>query len=160
MLLSLELFVMLVLANGSPVVVARLFHQHGNWPIDGGRLWRDGRPLLGPSKTWRGLVSGVLTCALFALWVGLGWLFGALFAFLSLWGDMLSSFTKRRMGLASSARAVWLDQLPEAMLPMVLAWYWLSLPLWEAMAIALLFALSNMLFSPLFYRLGIRKQPH
>ena len=71
MLLSLELFVMLVLANGAPVVVARLFHRHGSWPLDGGRLWRDGRPLLGPSKTWRGLVSGVLTCALFALWVGL-----------------------------------------------------------------------------------------
>ena len=87
-------------------------------------------------------------------------MFGALFAFLSLWGDMLSSFTKRRMGLASSARAVWLDQLPEALLPMVMAWYWLPLPLWEAVAVALLFALSNMLFSPLFYRLGIRKQPH
>ncbi|MBY6033989.1 CDP-archaeol synthase [Marinobacter daepoensis] len=160
MLLSLELYVMLVLANGSPVVVARMLHHRGNCPIDGGRLWMDGRPLLGSSKTWRGLFSGVVTCALFAFWTGLGWLFGAFFGFLALLGDMVSSFIKRRMGLASSARAVWLDQLPEALLPMALAWCWLELPLWEALAVALLFALSNMLFSPLFFRLGIRKQPH
>ncbi|MGC8121782.1 CDP-archaeol synthase [Marinobacter sp. VGCF2001] len=160
MLLSLELFVMLVLANGAPVIVAKLFHQHGNWPIDGGRQWRDGEFVLGPSKTWRGLVSGTLACALFAFWTGLWWLFGALFGGLALLGDMLSSFIKRRMGLVSSARAVWLDQLPEALLPMLFAWYWLELPGWEAGAIALLFALSNMLFSPLLYRLGIRKQPH
>lgn len=43
---------------------------------------------------------------------------------------------------------------------MAMAWLWLSLPLWEAVAVALLFALSNMLFSPVLYRLGIRKQPH
>lgn len=160
MLLSLELFVMLVLANGSPVVVARLLHQTGNRPVDGGRVWRDGRPVLGPSKTWRGLVAGTVSCLLFSAWVGLGWLFGALFGLLALLGDLVSSFVKRRMGLKSSARALWLDQLPEALLPMAMAWLWLSLPLWEAVAVALLFALSNMLFSPVLYRLGIRKQPH
>lgn len=160
MLLSLELFVMLVLANGSPVVVARLLHQTGNRAVDGGRVWRDGRPVFGPSKTWRGLLSGTLACLLFSVWVGLGWLFGALFGLLALLGDLISSFIKRRMGLESSSRALWLDQLPEALLPMALAWLWLSLPVWEAVAVALLFALSNMLFSPVLYRLGIRKQPH
>jgi CDP-2,3-bis-(O-geranylgeranyl)-sn-glycerol synthase len=160
LLLSLELFVMLVLANGSPVVVARLLHQTGNWPVDGGRVWRDGRPVFGPSKTWRGMLSGTLACLLFSAWVGLGWLFGALFGLLALLGDLISRFIKRRMGLESSSRALWLDQLPEALLPMAMAWLWLSLPLWEAVAVALLFALSNMLFSPILYRLGIRKQPH
>ncbi len=160
MLLPLELFVMLVLANGCPVVMARLFHQRGNWPVDGGRLWRDGRPLLGPSKTWRGLVSGILVCSVFSALVGLGGLFGGLFGLIALMGDLISSFIKRRLGLASSAPSLWLDQLPESLLPMMVAWFWLPLLLWEAVAVALLFALSNRLFSPVLYRLGIRKQPH
>jgi len=160
LLLSLELFVLLVLANGVPVVAARLLPNRTNWPVDAGRTWSDGRPLFGPSKTWRGLLSGTLACVLFALWLDLGWLFGAGFGALSLLGDLLSSFIKRRMGLTSSARAVWLDQLPEAALPMLMAWFWFPLPFWEIAAIAMLFALSNMLFSPLLYRLGIRKQPH
>ncbi|HLT12562.1 MAG TPA: CDP-archaeol synthase [Marinobacter sp.] len=160
MLLPLELFVMLVLANGAPVVVARLMHHRGNWPVDAGRLWPDGRPVFGPSKTWRGLVSGTLSCLLFAAWVGPGAWFGAAFGLMALFGDLLSSFLKRRMGLGSSARALWLDQLPEAVLPMLMAWLWLPLQLWAAAAVAMLFAVSNMLVSPLLYRLGIRKQPH
>lgn len=160
MLLSLELFVMLVLANGCPVVMARLLHRHGDWPVDGGRVWADGRPVFGPSKTWRGLLSGTIACLAFSAWVGLGGFFGALFGLAALTGDLLSSFVKRRLGLLSSARALWLDQLPEALLPMLLAWVWLPVALWEAAAVALLFALSNMLLSPLLYRLGIRKQPH
>ncbi len=151
---------MLVLANGSPVVVARLWRQHASWPVDSGRLWRDGRPVFGASKTWRGLLAGVLCCLLFALYAGLGWVFGALFGVLAMSGDLLSSFAKRRMGLKASARAMWLDQLPESVLPMLLAWVWLPLPGWQALAVAVLFALSNILISPLLYRLGIRGQPH
>ena len=160
MLLALELFVMLVLANGCPVIAARLLHQRGNRPVDGGRLWRDGRPIFGPSKTWRGLLSGTIVCLGFSAWVGLGWLFGALFGLVALTGDLISSFIKRRLGLTSSARALWLDQLPEAVLPMIVAWLWLPILLWQAIAVALLFAVCNMVFSPVLYRLGIRKQPH
>lgn len=160
MLLPLELFLMLVLANGSPVVLAWLWRQQGGWRIDGGRRWRDGNPVFGASKTWMGLLAGVLSCLLFALWAGLGWVFGLLFGVLAMTGDLLSSFAKRRMGLKASARAIWLDQLPEGILPMALAWCWLPLPWWQATAVAILFALSNILISPLLYRLGIRRQPH
>ena len=160
MLLPFELFVMLVLANGSPVAVARLFGRHGNQPVDAGRLWRDGLPIFGASKTWRGLLAGILACGLFALWVDLGWLFGALFGLLALSGDLFSSFVKRRLGLKASARVTWLDQLPESLAPMLLAWLWQPLLWWQALAVAVLFALSNMLVSPVLYRLGIRSHPH
>lgn len=160
MLLPLELFLMLVLANGSPVVLARLWPKQDEWRVDAGRLWRDGNPVFGGSKTWRGLLVAVLSCLLFALWAELGWMFGLWFGVLAMAGDLLSSFAKRRMGLKASARAIWLDQLPEGILPMVLAWLWLPLPWWQAMAVAVLFALSNILISPLLYRLGIRSQPH
>lgn len=160
MILALELFVMLVLANGAPVVARNLCGRVWSTPIDGGRRWRDGQPVLGKSKTWRGLVSGTLSCGLFAMGTGLDFVFGCLFGALGLIGDMISSFIKRRCGLVASARALLLDQVPEAALPMLLALFWLPLGLWSALAVAVAFTLSNILLSPLLYRLGIRRQPH
>lgn len=160
MLLSLVLFVMLVLANGVPVVVARVFKQRWRAPVDGDRRWSDGRPIFGPSKTWRGLVSGVLCCTAFSMVIGLGLVFGLLFSILALWGDLLSSFYKRRLGMPSSARAVGLDQVPESALPMILAVFWLPISWWAALLVVALFTASNILFSPLLYRLGIRRHPH
>ncbi|MDR0432976.1 MAG: CDP-archaeol synthase [Bifidobacteriaceae bacterium] len=44
-------------------------------PIDGGRIWRDGRALFGPNKTWKGLVGMVVLAAAFSLiW---GWICAA-----------------------------------------------------------------------------------
>ena len=31
---------------------------YGPWPIDGGRLHKDGNRLLGDGKTWNGLIGG------------------------------------------------------------------------------------------------------
>lgn len=160
MLISLKLFVMLVLANGTPVVVAMVLRQRWSAPVDAGLIWFDGRPLLGKSKTWRGVASGVLSCALFALASGPGFLFGLLFGALALAGDLLSSFIKRRMGLASSERMSWLDQVPEAAFPVILAMGWGLIGAWAGLFIVVFFTLSNMWVSPLLYRLGIRRQPH
>ncbi|WP_250832638.1 CDP-archaeol synthase [Marinobacter sediminum] len=151
---------MLVLANGAPVVASRILKGHWGEPVDGGRLWSDGRPVLGASKTWRGLVSGSLACALFSLITGLGFVFGLLFGLLGLLGDLVSSFTKRRLGLGSSSRALGLDQIPEAALPMLLAVFWLQVGWWTAFFIVALFTVSNIFISPTLYRLGIRRQPH
>jgi len=158
--MTLELFVMLVLANGTPVVAAALLKKRWSAPVDGGRLWSDGRPVFGDSKTWRGVVSGALACALFALLTGLGFVFGLLFGLFALAGDMLSSFIKRRRGMASSARAVGLDQIPEALLPMLLAMWWLPVSLWMLLVVVAFFTLANIVGSPLLYRLGIRRQTH
>ncbi|HLV78152.1 MAG TPA: CDP-archaeol synthase [Marinobacter sp.] len=160
MLLSLELFIMLVLANGSPVLVERLLRERGAWPVDGGRCWQDGRPLFGRSKTWRGVLAGTLSCLIFGALVGLGWVFSGLFGLLALTGDLISSFIKRRRGFSAGARAPGLDQLPEALLPMLLAWAWLPLAIWQVILVTLCFALGNIWVSPMLYRLGIRSQPH
>lgn len=151
---------MLVLANGTPVVAARLLKRRWTAPVDGGRCWCDGRPVFGQSKTWRGLVTGALACALFSVLTGLGFLFGLVFGGLGLAGDLLSSFIKRRLGLASSARALGLDQVPEALVPMLFAFWWLPVNAGVVIAVVVLFTLANILASPLLYRLGIRRQPH
>lgn len=43
---------------------------------------------------------------------------------------------------------------------MVLAVFWLPIGWWNAALIVVLFTLSNILLSPLLYRLGIRRHPH
>lgn len=160
MLISLKLFVMLVLANGAPVVAAKVLKRRWAAPVDAGLSWFDGRPLLGKSKTWRGMASGALCCALFAWATGHGFVFGLLFGLLALAGDLLSSFIKRRLGLKSSARMPWLDQAPEAMFPVLYAVERGLVDAWGALFIVVFFTLSNMWVSPLLYRLGIRRQPH
>lgn len=160
MLISLKLFVMLVLANGAPVVAAMFLRRRWSAPVDAGLNWFDGRPLLGKSKTWRGIVAGALSCALFALASGQGFMFGLLFGVLALAGDLLSSFIKRRTGLAPSERMPWLDQVPEAAFPVLLAMGWGLIGAWAGLFIVVFFTLSNMWISPLLYRLGIRRQPH
>lgn len=40
---------------------------YGPWPIDGGRMHRDGNRLLGDGKTWNGLIGGSLTSGLLAM---------------------------------------------------------------------------------------------
>lgn len=160
MLISLKLFVMLVLANGAPVVAGKILRQRWSAPVDGGLNWFDGRPLLGESKTWRGIVSGALFCTLFAMAAGQGLVFGLLFGVLALAGDLFTSFVKRRLGLLSSARMPWLDQVPEAAFPMLLAMGWGLVNAWVAFLVVVVFTLLNMWISPLLFRLGIRRQPH
>lgn len=159
-MLTVWLLILLILANGSPVVAARLFRHRFSTPVDGHRQWRDGRPVFGASKTWRGLAAGFITCTLFAPAFGLTMMFGAVYGALALGGDLLSSFIKRRMGLEASARATGLDQLPESVMPVAYAWAVLDLPAWQAVGVVLMFVASNMLFSPLLFRMGIRKRPH
>jgi CDP-2,3-bis-(O-geranylgeranyl)-sn-glycerol synthase len=108
-------------------------------PMDFGRIWkRDGRRVLGASKTWSGFLFGTFFAMPFALLQA--WLiliappnlqlvptFGptvvdaipvaVLLCAGPLVGDALGSFVKRRLGLESGARAVLLDQLPFVLVP-------------------------------------------
>jgi len=67
---ALLFFLPAYVANMSPLLVAKAIP---GWkaPIDGGRLGKDGRPLLGKGKTWRGLVGGTVLGAATAVAVAL-----------------------------------------------------------------------------------------
>ncbi|MEX0604778.1 MAG: CDP-archaeol synthase [Marinobacter sp.] len=159
-MLALLLLVLLIVANGAPVIARKFLHQRWNYPIDGGHNWFDRRRVFGANKTWRGLLSGVLASALVSGLAGAGLVFGAVFGLLALTGDLLSSFLKRRFGLLPSARVPGLDQIPEALLPMGFAALWLGLGWGVLLTVTILFVIANMVLSPLMHRLGIRKQPH
>ena len=116
--LILHLLLMLVIANGTPVVTGLLFRERMAWPLDGGRQFIDGRRLFGASKTLRGIVMAVVASALLAPVIGLTPADGALAGLLAMTGDLVSSFSKRRLGYQPGCASPLLDQLPESCLPL------------------------------------------
>jgi CDP-2,3-bis-(O-geranylgeranyl)-sn-glycerol synthase len=111
-------FLLISVANVVPWAAGRTMRR---WtaPLDCGVRWRDGERLLGEHKTWRGFLLGTLACALVAALVGPGFAAGAGVGALSLTGDALSSALKRRLRLAPGTEMAALDQLPEALLPLL-----------------------------------------
>jgi CDP-2,3-bis-(O-geranylgeranyl)-sn-glycerol synthase len=99
-----------MIANALPVLVK------GVKRIDAGRVFIDGKPLLGENKTWEGLFTGLVASYIAGsslsviysdpqlplLSTGAG-----LFALL---GDILGAFIKRRIGLKPGEPALFLDQ--------------------------------------------------
>jgi CDP-2,3-bis-(O-geranylgeranyl)-sn-glycerol synthase len=157
-------------------------------PMDLGRMWaRDGRRILGPSKSWSGFLFGTF----FALPFGLleQWLvsiappslllvpaFGSslltavpvvlLLSGGALVGDAVGSFLKRRRNLPSGERALLLDQLGFVFLPVAVGLlvvpsvFWAAFGSLEALWWLLVFTLGlHVGFNYLGYGLGLKKVP-
>ena len=146
--------------GGSILLSVRLLGSRWNPPLDAGRRFFDGRPLLGPSKTLRGVVTAVATTALASLLVGLPLGLGARIGAAAMAGDALSSFVKRRWGVPSGGRATGLDQIPEALLALLAVQAPLGLTALQIVAITGLFFALEIPFARLFFRLGIRDRPY
>ena len=158
--LTVELLLLITVANGAPVLVTRLLDERLSWPVDGGiRLW-DGRPLFGASKTVRGVISGIVVTALVAAAFDYPWQLGMLFGAAAMVGDLFSSFVKRRLGIQSSGQAMGLDQIPESLFPLLACYGYLGLDPLSVVLLVLLFTLGTLIASPVMYWLGIRKRPY
>ena len=155
-----QMLILLSLANGSPVFAKRILGETFARPLDGNVQFIDGRPLFGPSKTIRGIVVSLLVTAIgapplgFSIWIGL------LVAAAAMAGDLLSSFLKRRLGLAASTRATGLDQIPESLFPLLACRSVLSLTAIDIAAGCAIFFVGELLLSYLFFRLRLRDRPY
>lgn len=95
-----------------------------------------------------------------------GWLLGvpvwlaAAVALAALVGDMASSFTKRRLGVASSGQALGLDQIPESLLPTLVAAPPLGLGVLDVVVVTVVFFVGELVLSRVLYRLNIRDRPY
>ena len=158
--LVIKLLVMLSVANGAPVMAAKLLGRQLDMPIDGGLRLPDGKPVLGRSKTWRGLTGSMVATGLVAIPLGFGFLAGVLFSFVSMAGDLFSSFVKRRRGMESSSRFLGLDQVPEALFPLLAFYTVLSLSAVEVALTVALFFVGELLISRLLYAVNIRDRPY
>ncbi len=160
MLIELKLLLLLLVANGTPLMVGYLLQRRLDYPLDGHLEAFDGRPLLGPSKTIRGIVSAVVVTAIAASVLGLTWQSGALVGGLAMCGDLISSFIKRRLGMSSSSMALGLDQVPEALLPLWIFRESFGLN-WASVAyLVVAFFILELVLSRILYRLHVRKQPY
>ena len=159
-LLILAFLVLLLVANGTPVVAKRVLGRRLAFPLDGGVRFVDGRPLFGPAKTIRGIVLSVAATSAAAPVLGFDWKIGAMVGGAAMAGDLFSSFVKRRLGLASSARATGLDQFPEALFPLLACRGALSLTLADIAVAALIFFVGDIVLSRLMFKLGVRDRPY
>ena len=157
---ELRLLLLILIANGVPIIAAMICGDWGAWPLDGGRRWIDGRRLLGDTKTWRGVVLAPLATGLGAVLLDLPATAGAMIGIAAMAGDLLSSFIKRRLGMASSSMALGLDQIPESLLPLLAVEGQFELS-WSTIGLMVAgFALLELALSRMLYRFGIRNRPY
>jgi len=159
-LLILQVLLLLIIANGAPILARRVLKHRFYRPVDGGVCLADGQPLFGPSKTWRGLWSSLSLTALMALLLGLPLWLGAGFAALTMAGDLLTSFIKRRLGMQASSMALGFDYVLESLLPVVALAATLGLSLLDIVVVIALFMVLALQLSRLLFWLGIRKRPY
>jgi len=130
---------LVVTANSAAWASGRSIGRRWPAPLDFGRTLADGTRILGTHKTWTGLIGAVCACALVARLAGLGIAVGAGFGALALLGDAASSFAKRRLHIGSGSEVFGIDQIPEAILPMIVLAAPLGLGVREILGATLVF---------------------
>jgi hypothetical protein len=158
--LILQLTILLIFANGSPVLAKRLFGGRFAYPLDGGLILRDGGRLFGPSKTIRGALVSVVVTSLASALMRQGLMLGVVVALTAMTGDLISSFIKRRLSYPTSSRATGLDQVPESLLPLLACRNFIPLSGIDILATLALFVLGEIILSPLLHLAHIRDEPY
>ena len=159
-MLIAQLLVLLTVANGMPVIAAKILGNNFARPLDGNAILSDGRPLFGSSKTLRGLLFSILLTTACAPLIGLDWKVGTLVASTAMIGDLLSSFIKRRLGMDNSSQFTGLDQIPESLLPLLACMLLLPLTALEVATATVLFFVGALVVSRILFNLNIRDRPY
>jgi len=140
-------------ANMAPVIMKKTFKGLAK-PIDGGKKYK-GKPVFGKNKTWRGLIFGVifgtivafiqsLTSPLDITNYSLWYLIGPLMGFGAILGDMIESFFKRRVGIASGQPFIPWDQIDFVIGGLLLSFFFIQ-PDYRVKAIITILLLSPLL---------------
>ena len=157
---KIALLLLIVTANGVPILLDDLLGRRWDWPLDGRLRFAAGRRLLGRSATVRGLAGAVAATTGAALLLGLPAKTGMLVGIFAMIGDVLSSFAKRRLGLEPGDRAIGLDQIPESLLPLLAVMDDRGLGWGDVGAIVLAFTLFSLAVSRILFHLKLRKRPY
>ena len=87
-LVIFKLVVLLTVANGTPVLAAKLFGKYLNQPLDCGVTFVDGRPVFGDAKTIRGIIFSLMAATITAPALGFAWTCGLIVASVAMSGDL------------------------------------------------------------------------
>ncbi len=159
-MINLEILLLILVANGVPLMASELLNQRFALPLDMGMRLPDGRPLFGSSKTFCGLLLSLLFTAIAAELIGLSFILGLTVALWAMLGDLLSSFIKRRLGVLPGSQALGIDQLPESLLPLLAVAGPLAISATEILATVITFTVLELLISRVLFRLHLRKHPY
>ncbi len=159
-IIDIKLLLLLAIANTMPIVARHLFRSSLSTPIDFNKTFWDGRPILGTHKTWRGLVASIFGTWLASFLFDIDQLLAIELAFWSMIGDMLASFIKRRRGLRSGAKCTGVDQVIEAFLPLLILKGDLAITWLDITTVTSLFVFFEIVLSPIFYKIGFRRNPY
>ena len=158
--IHVKILVLIIIANGAPIIARHIFRSHFNDPLDLGLRFFDKRPIFGPSKTMRGIFVAVMVTPVAAHLMEINWFTGFLIGLYAMFGDLFSSFIKRRKGLKPSAMAVGLDQIPESLFPLLALMTHFGFSLFDVLAIVLTFAIIELVFSRILFYMHIRLHPY
>jgi CDP-2,3-bis-(O-geranylgeranyl)-sn-glycerol synthase len=159
-MLSLQVLLLLLVANGAPIIAKKLLHDRFGSPLDCGLILPDGEPLFGAAKTVRGVILSVVCTAGAAVLLHMEWSTGAKIAALSMLGDLFSSLIKRRLHLKAHAQAFGLDQIPEALLPLLAVKAQFNLTSVDIAVLLIAFIVLELVLSRLLFWLRIRDRPY
>ena len=151
---------LVLLANGTPIVARKIFGPRFARPLDGGIIFFDGRPFFGASKTMRGIVVSILITTAIAPFIGLDLTIGVIVASSAMAGDLFSSFVKRRLNFPPSSQALGLDQVPESLFPMLACRDALSLTIADIALGVGIFFIGELILSRLLFRAHLRDEPY
>lgn len=156
-------------------------------PLDGGMVFKDGRRLFGPSKTYRGALSYIILTALcMAIWgliknvepynmfytyhqntllydLGVGALLGAAWVA----GELPNSFMKRRLSIGQSHQLaglkkislIALDQADSIIVVVLVIAIFYPLQITQYCLFVIVGALTHLMFNYLLYIAKLRKNP-
>ena len=168
-------------ANGFAVFAKFFVSPH---PIDGGRVLKDERFILGPGKSWEGFFIGFIS----GVCVGFLQVFTAPFlealivqylilplelvpivllsiplvimvALGALIGDLIGSFIKRRMNISRGRPAPLLDQLDFLIMAILFGWLIIPLPLIFVVFLLIVTPIIHLLANVIGYLLRLKKVP-
>jgi len=159
-LVIVQLLLLLLAANGIPVIAKDILGDRFSYPVDGNARFVDEQPWFGPSKTVRGILLSVLGTPVCALLVGLDWEIGLRVASAAMAGDLFSSFLKRRFHLPSGARVTGLDQIPESLFPLLACRNALSLTVVDMALGVGFFLIGEVYLSRWLFKLRLRDRPY
>jgi hypothetical protein len=156
----LQLLFLIIIANGAPILIREVLNDGFTLAIDFGSKLPDNHRIFGPSKTWRGIFAALFATSAAAWLLGNSLVTGLLVAAYAIIGDLLSSFIKRRLAMAPSSAAPFLDQVPESFFPAFMMMQVFNLEISSVILLVLIFIIMELAISHVLYVWGIRKRPY
>ena len=156
----LKLLLLIIIANGSPILIRVLLNDGFNIAVDLGKKLPDNRRIFGSSKTWRGIIAAFAATPAAAWLLGYSPEIGSQVAVFAVLGDLLSSFIKRRLAMEPSSMAPFLDQVPESLFPALMMMEIFNLDFSSVVQLVFIFVVIELVLSQVLYRWGLRKRPY